>query len=65
MADPRCPGCDTRGIDRIVSTPSTEKARDNAPWFFVAHCADCGHVYGIFAKHVFGKGGPQLIVESR
>lgn len=63
MADPRCPDCDARGTDRIVSSPSKETARDNSPWFFVAHCDECGHVYGVFAKHVLGRSGPQLIVE--
>lgn len=63
MADPRCPECAVSGSDKIISSPSKEKARDNSPWFFVAHCSECGHVYGVFAKHVFGRGGPQLIVE--
>ncbi len=63
MADPRCPECAASGSDKIVSTASDEKSRDNAPWFFIAHCADCGHVYGVFTKHVFGRSGPRLIVD--
>jgi uncharacterized Zn finger protein len=63
MANPKCPDCGAIGIDKIVSTPSTEKSRQNTAWFFVAHCADCGHVYGIFTKHVFGRSGPQIIVD--
>ncbi len=65
MADPKCPACSASGIDKIVSTPSKEKSRENTPWFFVAHCDDCGHVYGVFTKHVFGRSGPQLIVDRK
>jgi uncharacterized Zn finger protein len=63
MADPHCPECAASGIDKIVSLPSGEKSRENTPWFYVAHCADCGYVYGVFTKHVFGRKGPQLIVD--
>ncbi len=65
MAGPKCPICATSGIDKIVSTPSTEVSRERRAWFYVAHCDDCGHVYGIFTKHVFGKSGPQFIVDSK
>ena len=65
MAEPKCPDCGETGIEAIVSTPSKELSRERRPWFYVAHCGSCGHVYGIFTKHVFGKSGPQLIVESR
>lgn len=65
MAEPVCPSCSTSGIDKIVSKPSAEKSRENRPWFFVAYCDDCGHVYGVFAKHVFGRSGPQLIVDRK
>ncbi|MDX1480248.1 MAG: hypothetical protein R3315_01150 [Woeseiaceae bacterium] len=50
-------------MDKIVSKPSRETSRENTPWFFVAFCDDCGHVYGVFTKHVFGRSGPQLIVD--
>lgn len=63
MAEPRCPECAASGTEKIVSRPSKEKARDNSPWFFIAHCDECGYVYGVFTKHVFGRSGPQLIVE--
>jgi len=63
MAAPKCPECDASGVEKIVSTPSNEKSRANAPWYYIAHCDECGHVYGIFTKHVFGNSGPQLIVE--
>ncbi len=54
MADarPTCPDCDIKGIEYIVSTPSTETSEGGDPWFNVAHCNQCGHVYGIFAKTV-------------
>ena len=65
MADPKCPDCGACGIEKIVSTPSKELSRERRLWFYVAHCDDCGHVYGTFTKHVFGKSGPQLIVESK
>ena len=65
MADPRCPDCGESGIEKVVSTPSKEQSRERRPWFYVAHCDNCGHVYGIFTKHIFGKSGPQLIVEGR
>ena len=57
MADPKCPDCGESGIEKIVSTPSKEQSRERRPWFHVAHCDNCGHVYG--------KSGPQLIVEGR
>ena len=63
MTEPTCPSCRVAGVDHIVSTASTEKAKQGTPWFYIAHCDSCGHVYGVFAKHVFGRTGPQLIVE--
>ena len=65
MADPKCPECAASGIETIASTPSKERSRENTPWFFVAHCDECGHVYGVFTKHVFGRSGPQLIVDRK
>lgn len=65
MADPKCPDCGTSGIEKIVSMPSKERSKEQRAWFNVAHCSECGHVYGIFTKHVFGRSGPQLIVEGR
>jgi uncharacterized Zn finger protein len=65
MAEPKCPACSASGIDKIVSTPSAEKSRENTPWFYVSHCDECGHVYGTFTKHVFGRSGPQLIVDRK
>jgi uncharacterized Zn finger protein len=65
MAEPKCPECGVSGIDKIVSQVSKEKSRENTPWYSVAYCDNCGHVYGIFTKHIFGKSGAQLIVERR
>ena len=49
---PRCPSCGVRGIDKIISDESEEESQGGTPWFDVAYCSDCGHVYGVFAKHV-------------
>lgn len=65
MAEPKCPACNTHGMDKIASKPSNQVGRDNTPWYYVAHCEDCGHVYGVFTKHVYGRSGPQLIVDGK
>ncbi len=64
MAEPKCPECKIEGIHHIVSKDSHEQARDNKAWFQVAHCDSCGHIYGVFSKHVIqgGKSGPQLVL---
>ena len=63
MPDSHCPECAVSGVDQIVSLPSGEKPRENTPWFYVARCADCGYVYGVFTKHVFGRNSPLLSVD--
>ena len=66
MADPKCPSCGVEGMDNIVSKESEERAKRGNPWFYVVHCVNCGHVYGVFPKHIFGGGsGPQLVVAER
>lgn len=66
MAQPKCPDCGVTGIEHIVSRESDEQARGGNPWFHVIHCEQCGHVYGVIAKHVFGpRGGPTLVVPER
>ncbi len=66
MAEPRCPHCGVEGLEHIVSADSHARSKDGMPWFNVVHCDQCGHVYGVLAKHVFGKGGgPQLVVKER
>ena len=52
-AEPRCPSCGITGIKHIQSRRSVQQARNGQPWFEVACCGNCGHVYGVFAKHVF------------
>ncbi len=65
-AEPKCPDCGVVGTDHLVATDSGERSRDGKSWFNIVHCDSCGHVYGVFAKHVFGpRGGPQLVVRER
>lgn len=54
---PKCPGCKVRGVSHIVSVDSEETDGDGNPYFFIVHCADCGHVYGVFTKEF----GPEPI----
>ena len=66
MAEPKCPDCGIAGVNHLVAADSSEKSRDGKPWFNIVYCDACGHVYGVFAKHVFGpRGGPQLVVRER
>ncbi len=66
MAEPKCPSCSIEGLEHVVSSESAERAKQGNPWFYIAYCEDCGHVYGVFAKHVFGtKAGPQLVLPER
>ena len=53
VAEPKCPDCGAIGIDEIVSTPSRERSRAKQPWFYIVHCARCGHVYNTLSKHTF------------
>ncbi|MBY4676279.1 transcriptional regulator [Marinobacterium arenosum] len=65
MAEPKCPSCAIEGIEHIVSKDSEERARDRNAWFQVVYCNSCGHIYGVFAKHVLPSGkqnGPQLVL---
>ncbi len=55
MTEPRCPSCDVSGIEHIVSRDSTERSKTRQPWFLVVLCDQCGHVYGVFAKHTFSQ----------
>jgi uncharacterized Zn finger protein len=55
VAQPRCPGCDVSGSEHIVSTPSRERSRAKQPWFYIVHCANCGHVYNTLSKHSFSQ----------
>lgn len=62
MAEPKCPECGIQGIEHIVSRDSAERARNRQPWFVVVHCAGCGHVYDVLAKHVFSQPVPPRLV---
>lgn len=55
IAPPRCPSCSATGVDKIVSTPSRERSRAKQPWFYIVHCAECGHVYNTISKHTFSQ----------
>jgi hypothetical protein len=39
-------------MEYIVSAESEEKSQGGVVWFYVVYCDQCGHVYGVFAKHV-------------
>ena len=41
------------GVEHFVSKESREQSRGKQPWFVIVHCAQCGHVHNILAKHVF------------
>lgn len=51
-AEPTCPSCGVEGIDKIVSQDSAEQSGVGDERFNVLYCSWCGHVYGVFAKHV-------------
>jgi uncharacterized Zn finger protein len=55
IAEPKCPECGVRGLDQIVSRESVAESNAGDPWFNIVQCAACGHVYGVFAKHVFNR----------
>ena len=52
MAKPKCPSCGVEGIEKVVSQDSKEQSKGGNPWFNIVFCEDCGHIYGVFAKHV-------------
>jgi len=52
MAEPKCPECGVVGNKYIVSESSNETSKAGDPWFDIAFCDKCGHVYGVFAKIV-------------
>lgn len=52
MVEPKCPSCAVVGITHIISSDSEEKNGVGDAWFNIAHCDECGHVYGVFAKVV-------------
>lgn len=58
MADPKCPECSAAGMAHIVSKESSERSKTRQPWFLVVHCDQCGHIYGVLAKHTFSQPIP-------
>lgn len=52
MAGPMCPKCNIAGIENIYSEESKKESKGGDAWFEVVYCANCGHIYGVFAKHV-------------
>jgi len=53
VAAPKCPDCGVAGVEKVVSTPSRERSKAKQPWFYIVHCADCGHIYNTITKHTF------------
>lgn len=49
-AQPKCPGCGVKGTEHITCESGAVKSEAGDPWFEVAFCDQCGHVYGVFAK---------------
>jgi ribosomal protein S27E len=42
-------------MSHIVSKESAERSKTKQPWFLVVHCDQCGHIYGVLAKHTFSQ----------
>lgn len=62
-AEPKCPDCAIQGVDHVVSTPSKERSRSKQPWFYIVHCANCGHIYNTISKHTFSQPvSPKLVL---
>lgn len=49
-AKPKCPSCGVAGTEFITCNPGAVESKGGDPWFEVAYCDECGHVYGVFAK---------------
>jgi len=54
MAEPMCPECKIEGVQNIASADSADQSKGGDPWFQIAYCKECGHVYGVFAKIING-----------
>lgn len=57
-AAPKCPSCQKSGLEHIISHDSVEMSEWGQPYFQVAACGACGHVYGVFAKRVYARTQP-------
>lgn len=49
-AQPKCPQCNIEGVEYISSIDSAERSNSDEPWFNIAYCNQCGHIYGVFNK---------------
>jgi len=58
IAKPKCPECKVEGIENIEQEESSIRNKVDDPWFNVAFCKQCGHVYGVFAKIVHPPSRP-------
>ena len=56
MAEPKCNECGPSGVEHIVSTESNEQSKGGDAWFNIVYCKKCGHIYGVFAKHILSHG---------
>ena len=52
MAELKCNECGVSGVKYIVSTKSNEQSKGGDAWFNIVYCESCGHIYGVFAKHI-------------
>jgi hypothetical protein len=65
MAEPRCPNCSVAGVEHIGTKHSTQASKGGDAWFEVAYCDRCGHVYGVFPKHVLSHNLPFIPKRGR
>lgn len=56
MAEPKCPSCEAVGTKYIISKVSDKQSKSGIPLFNIAHCSECGYVYGVFVKFPFTPG---------
>jgi hypothetical protein len=54
VVQPKCPECGVSGVEHIAQADSAITSRGGDPWFNIAYCDKCGHVYGVFAKITYG-----------
>lgn len=53
MVEPKCPSCKAVGTAHVTATSSKAESGNGDAWFEIAHCDQCGYVYGVFPKYVF------------
>ena len=66
IAGPKCPNqeCNVVGVEYITTAPVNTQGTKDDPWIDVAFCAECGHVYGVFAKEIATLPQGQLLVRA-